>query len=59
MLFSDTVLQVWSSSYLPNEAEVKDRQLFTYQAKHGRNLLIDYAQKEISKQVTSPSGCHR
>jgi len=42
--------QVWSSSYIPNEAEVKDRQLRNYQTKHGSNLLIDYAQKEITKQ---------
>ena len=45
-------LQIWSSSYLPNEAEIKDLKLREYQRKYKKNLLMDYARKEIAKQVS-------
>lgn len=46
------ILQIWSSSYLPNEAEIKDLKLREYQRKYKKNLLMDYARKEIAKQVS-------
>ncbi|KAF7281053.1 hypothetical protein GWI33_005237 [Rhynchophorus ferrugineus] len=42
--------QIWSSTFLPNEARVKDANLRKYYQKHGRPLLQDYASKELKKQ---------
>ena len=41
-------LQIWSSSFLPNEAAVKDTNFRSYHAKHGRPMLLDYAEKEAA-----------
>ncbi|KAL1518374.1 hypothetical protein ABEB36_002006 [Hypothenemus hampei] len=42
--------QIWSSTFLPNEAKVKDHNLKAYFEKHGRPLLLDYLEKELSKR---------
>lgn len=42
--------QIWASSFLPNEARVKDENLKKYFEKHQRPLLQDYVAKEIQKQ---------
>jgi len=41
--------QIWASSFLPNEAAVKDRNLKEYYQKVGTNLLLDYAKQEVEK----------
>ncbi|XP_050311911.1 probable galactose-1-phosphate uridylyltransferase [Anthonomus grandis grandis] len=41
--------QVWASSFLPNEAKIKDENLLRYFEKHGRPLLQDYVHKELAK----------
>jgi len=41
--------QIWASSFLPNEAAVKDRNLKEYYQKMGSNLLLDYAKQEVEK----------
>lgn len=38
--------QIWASSFLPNEAKVKDANFKAYLAKHGSPMLVDYAKKE-------------
>ena len=38
--------QIWASSFLPNEAAVKDGMMRQYSASHGSNLLLDYARRE-------------
>ncbi|XP_067935716.1 galactose-1-phosphate uridylyltransferase-like isoform X2 [Watersipora subatra] len=43
--------QIWSSSYLPALAEVKDNKLNEYQKTYKKNLLLEYARKEIEKKV--------
>jgi len=43
--------QVWASSFLPNEARIKNEFQAKYFAKHGRALLQDYAEKEIMNKV--------
>ncbi len=42
--------QIWSCSYLPNEAAIKDTNFRTYFKKHGRPMLLDYAEKELVKK---------
>jgi len=42
--------QIWASSFLPNEARVKDRNMREYQVTHGTNMLMDYARQEVSKR---------
>ncbi|ELU03976.1 hypothetical protein CAPTEDRAFT_219341 [Capitella teleta] len=42
--------QVWASSFLPNEASVKDRAQREYLEKNGKPLLIDYVELEMSKK---------
>jgi len=42
--------QIWASSFLPNEAAIKDVKMREYKEKFGTNLLMDYASKEIIKQ---------
>jgi len=42
--------QIWASSFLPNEAMVKDKNMREYKASRGSNLLVDYAEKEVAKK---------
>merc|ERR1712179_764832 len=42
--------QIWASSFLPNEARVKDRNMREYQVTHGTNMLMDYARQEVVKR---------
>merc|ERR1712110_127952 len=42
--------QIWASSFLPNEANVKDLKLAEYREKQGSNLLLDYARREEEKK---------
>jgi len=41
--------QIWASSFLPNEATVKDRNMREYKSSRGTNLLLDYARQEVAK----------
>lgn len=45
------VLQIWSSSFLPNEPAKKDRTQREYWLKHGKNMLLDYVNIELSEKV--------
>jgi len=38
--------QIWASSFMPNEASVKDINLKAYKEKQGANMLVDYAARE-------------
>ena len=38
--------QIWASSFMPNEASVKDINLKAYMEKQGTNMLLDYAARE-------------
>jgi UDPglucose--hexose-1-phosphate uridylyltransferase len=38
--------QIWATSYLPNLPAAEDREQKAYHAKHGRPLLLDYAERE-------------
>ena len=38
--------QIWASSFMPNEASVKDINLKEYKEKQGTNMLVDYAARE-------------
>lgn len=41
--------QIWASDYIPNEANTEDKnQLAYYQSTGGRQLLIDYVEKELA-----------
>jgi len=42
--------QIWSSSFLPNEARVKDREQRRYFDTHSRPMLADYCQRELDRQ---------
>lgn len=42
--------QIWSSSFLPNEAAIKDRHMKEYMQSMGSNLLMDYAIQEAEKK---------
>lgn len=42
--------QIWSSSFIPNEAKIKDKFLRDYYQRKGRPLLMDYLQKELLKK---------
>jgi len=42
--------QIWASSFVPNEAMVKDRNMKEYKATHETNLLVDYAVQEVAKR---------
>jgi UDPglucose--hexose-1-phosphate uridylyltransferase len=35
--------QIWASSFLPNDAQIKDTHLRQYRKERGTNLLLDYA----------------
>jgi UDPglucose--hexose-1-phosphate uridylyltransferase len=43
--------QVWSSSFLPNEARIKDKMQRQYKEIHKRPLLLDYVSQELIKKV--------
>ncbi|XP_071440466.1 probable galactose-1-phosphate uridylyltransferase isoform X2 [Hetaerina americana] len=42
--------QIWASSFLPNEPQVKDAKQRAYFEQHGRPLLCDYLEKELTRQ---------
>ncbi|EFN76822.1 Probable galactose-1-phosphate uridylyltransferase [Harpegnathos saltator] len=42
--------QIWASSFLPNEARIKDRYFSDYYKRNKKPLLVDYMQKEILKK---------
>ncbi|XP_053622710.1 probable galactose-1-phosphate uridylyltransferase [Plodia interpunctella] len=42
--------QIWASSFLPNEARVKDRCQKEYFAEHGKPLLVDYLEQELERK---------
>ncbi|XP_046629437.1 probable galactose-1-phosphate uridylyltransferase isoform X1 [Neodiprion virginianus] len=42
--------QIWSSSFLPFEAQRKDKFLCNYYRRHQKPLLIDYVRKEIDRK---------
>ncbi|KAH0955076.1 hypothetical protein HN011_006095 [Eciton burchellii] len=42
--------QIWASSFLPNEARIKDEYLKDYYKRNKKPLLIDYMHKEILKK---------
>ena len=41
--------QIWASSFLPNEATAKNRNFKEFYDKHGKPMMLDYAQKEVAK----------
>ncbi|GGA85601.1 galactose-1-phosphate uridylyltransferase [Neiella marina] len=41
--------QIWANSFLPNEIAIKDINLKAHFAKHGSNLLLDYALRESER----------
>ncbi len=41
--------QIWASSFMPNEAQVKDSNLRKYFARKKSNMLLDYARKELAR----------
>ncbi|XP_014224015.1 probable galactose-1-phosphate uridylyltransferase [Trichogramma pretiosum] len=42
--------QIWTSSYLPNEARVKDQNLKDYYTRHMSPMLFDYMKKEVERR---------
>ena len=44
--------QIWASSFLPNEATAKNRNFKEFYDKHGKPMMLDYAQKEVAKVRT-------
>lgn len=40
--------QIWALDTLPSEILTEDAQQAAYRSEHGRNLLLDYAQKELA-----------
>lgn len=42
--------QIWSCSFLPNEAAIKERNLRNYYEKNGRAMLDDYVEKELVRR---------
>ena len=41
--------QIWASSFLPNEAEVKNKNFEAYFRTRGTPMLLDYAKQELAK----------
>ena len=41
--------QIWASSFLPNEAEIKDKNFRDYFQQTGSPMLLDYAKQELEK----------
>lgn len=44
--------QIWASSFLPNEARIKDKYLDDYYKRNKRPLLFDYMHKEMLRKVS-------
>ena len=42
--------QIWASSFLPNEATVKDRMMRDYKQEQGSVMLLDYARQEMERK---------
>ncbi|GBP13635.1 Probable galactose-1-phosphate uridylyltransferase [Eumeta japonica] len=42
--------QIWASSFMPNEARIKDRCQKEYYEEHKRPLLVEYLEKELLKK---------
>ena len=42
--------QIWAQNTLPSAAEKIDRNLLDYHRRNGRNLLLEYVEREIKKQ---------
>lgn len=42
--------QIWASSYLPDEARVKDRAQLQYYQQHNRPMLLDYVNQEMARK---------
>lgn len=42
--------QIWAQDTLPNQVFKEDLQQRAYYEKHGRSLLVDYAEQEIARQ---------
>lgn len=45
--------QIWASSFLPYEAQRKDKHLCEYYKHRNSPMLIDYMHKELAKKVSS------
>lgn len=41
--------QIWAGDFIPNEIALEDRRQLDYHARHGRPLLMDYADLEASR----------
>ena len=42
--------QIWASSFLPNEAAIKNEHFKNFYENFGKPMLLDYAEKEIFKK---------
>ena len=42
--------QIWASSFLPNEAAIKNEHFKNFYENFGKPMLLDYAEKEILKE---------
>lgn len=42
--------QIWASNFLPNEIAIEDEYQANYFAQYGRPLLLDYAERELTKK---------
>nr|XP_023019861.1 probable galactose-1-phosphate uridylyltransferase [Leptinotarsa decemlineata] len=42
--------QIWASTFLPNEARIKDVNLREYYEKYKRPMLMDYVERELEKK---------
>lgn len=42
--------QIWASNFLPNEIAIEDECQTNYFAQYGRPLLLDYAERELTKK---------
>ncbi|XP_067013496.1 galactose-1-phosphate uridylyltransferase isoform X2 [Anabrus simplex] len=43
--------QIWASSFLPNEARIKNEKQLEYYEKYKRPMLMDYVEKELDKKI--------
>ena len=46
--------QIWASSFIPNEAAVKNYHFKEFFDKYGIPMMLDYAQKEVAKVLNIP-----
>ena len=49
-------MQVWATSFMPNEPAIKDRTQREYFKKHNVPLLVDYVKQELAKREVSKVG---